>query len=114
MTSLSNEEVFAELYYTRKIIKEVVGVTPRCWRPAQGDVDNRVRVIAAGLNMTNILWTDDTVRYLYLFQALPLSCCGRDRRDVGKMRAAGERGRTMLNIQGRLACAGSRIDRHAR
>ena len=61
MTSLQNEEVFAELYYTRKIIKDVTGVTPRCWRPAQGDVDNRVRVIAAGLNMTNILWDAETV-----------------------------------------------------
>ena len=66
MTSLTNEQVFAELYYTREIIKDVIGVTPRCWRPAQGDVDNRVRVIAAGLNLTNILWTDDTVSFLRL------------------------------------------------
>ena len=66
MTSLTNEQVFAELYYTREIITDVIGVTPRCWRPAQGDVDNRVRVIAAGLNLTNILWTDDTVSFLRL------------------------------------------------
>lgn len=61
MTSLTNEQVFAELYYTRQIIKDLMGITSRCWRPPQGDVDNRVRVIAAGLNLTNILWTDDTV-----------------------------------------------------
>lgn len=60
MTSFSNEQVFAELYYTRKAIKDIVGVTPKCWRPPFGDVDNRVRLIAEGLNLTNILWSDDT------------------------------------------------------
>jgi hypothetical protein len=30
MTQLTNEEVFAELYYTAKAIKDVTGVTPRC------------------------------------------------------------------------------------
>lgn len=32
-------------------------------RPPQGDVDNRVRLIAAGLNLTNILWVEDSVSY---------------------------------------------------
>lgn len=60
MTTLSNEAAFAELYYTRQAIKLVTGVTPKCWRPPYGDVDNRIRVIAAGLNLTNVLWSDDT------------------------------------------------------
>jgi hypothetical protein len=60
MTSFSNEVAFAELYYTRKVIKDILGVTPKCWRPPFGDVDNRIRVIAEGLNMTNIVWSDDT------------------------------------------------------
>ncbi|TXT11200.1 hypothetical protein VHUM_01951 [Vanrija humicola] len=60
MTALTNEQVFAELYYTRQVIKEVIGVTPTCWRPPFGDVDNRVRLIAAGLNLTNVLWKNDT------------------------------------------------------
>ena len=33
LTSLTNEQIFAELYYTKKAIKQVIGVTPRCWRP---------------------------------------------------------------------------------
>lgn len=33
MTTLTNEEVLAELYYTQKAIKLVTGVTPRYWRP---------------------------------------------------------------------------------
>lgn len=33
MTTLTNEEVLAELYYTQKAIKLVTGVTPKYWRP---------------------------------------------------------------------------------
>jgi len=60
MTTLSNEQVFAELYYTIKAIKSIVGVTPRCWRPPFGDVDDRVRGIAAGLGLRTIVWEADT------------------------------------------------------
>lgn len=35
MTTLTNEEVLAELYYTQKIIKAITGVTPRYWRPVR-------------------------------------------------------------------------------
>ncbi|OCF40186.1 hypothetical protein I317_06011 [Kwoniella heveanensis CBS 569] len=60
MTGMSNEEAFAELYYTQKAIKTVTGLTPTCWRPPFGDVDNRIRVIASGLNLTNYVWSDDS------------------------------------------------------
>lgn len=60
MTTLTNEQVFAELYYAGKIIKKVIGVTPLCWRPPQGDVDDRVRYIASALGMRTILWKEDT------------------------------------------------------
>jgi peptidoglycan/xylan/chitin deacetylase (PgdA/CDA1 family) len=61
MTALTNEQAFAELYYSRKIIKDILGVTPLCWRPPFGDVDNRIRTIAASLNLTTIVWGSDTV-----------------------------------------------------
>jgi cobalamin biosynthesis Mg chelatase CobN len=60
MTTLTNKEVLAELYYTQKAIKLVTGVTPLFWRPAFGDVDDRVRWIATQLNLTTILWNLDT------------------------------------------------------
>ncbi|KAI3624245.1 hypothetical protein GLX27_003022 [Malassezia furfur] len=60
MTTLTNEQVFAELYYSGKVIKKVMGVTPLCWRPPQGDVDDRVRYIATALGMRTILWKEDT------------------------------------------------------
>jgi len=60
MTTLTNQEVLAELYYTQKAIKHVTGVTPKHWRPALGDLDDRVRWIATQLDMTAILWNRDT------------------------------------------------------
>jgi peptidoglycan/xylan/chitin deacetylase (PgdA/CDA1 family) len=60
MTQLTSEEVFAELYYTGKAIKQITGITARCWRPPYGDVDDRVRAIAQGLGMSTNVWSDDT------------------------------------------------------
>lgn len=59
-TTLEDENVFAELYYTMRVIKDVIGVTPRCWRPPYGDVDDRVRAIATGLGLRTIIWDQDT------------------------------------------------------
>ncbi|KIJ67375.1 carbohydrate esterase family 4 protein [Hydnomerulius pinastri MD-312] len=60
MTSLTNEEVFAEFYYTMQAIKLVVGVTPTCWRPPFGDVDDRVRAFAHALGLRTIIWQYDS------------------------------------------------------
>ncbi|KAH7926539.1 carbohydrate esterase family 4 protein [Leucogyrophana mollusca] len=59
MTSLTNEEVFAEFYYT-VTIKLVIGVTPTCWRPPYGDVDDRVRAFAHAFGLRTILWQYDS------------------------------------------------------
>lgn len=60
MTTLTNEEVVSELYWTQKAIKEVLGITPKCWRPPFGDVDDRVRAIAWLMGMRTIIWDRDT------------------------------------------------------
>ncbi|KAI8056356.1 hypothetical protein BDF21DRAFT_318392, partial [Thamnidium elegans] len=60
MTSLTNEEVVAQLYWTQKAIKESLGITPKCWRPPYGDVDDRVRAIAWQMGMRTILWDQDS------------------------------------------------------
>lgn len=60
MTTLSNEQAFAELYYTMLIIKATMGITVTCWRPPFGDVDDRIRAIAAGLGLSTVLWEQDT------------------------------------------------------
>ncbi|BGP57118.1 hypothetical protein JCM8202_000560 [Rhodotorula sphaerocarpa] len=63
MTSLTNEQAFAELYYSKKAIKDVLGVTVQCWRPPYGDVDDRIRYIAQSLGMRTIIWSDNTFDY---------------------------------------------------
>lgn len=42
------------------MIRIVTGVTPLCWRPPYGDVDDRIRSIAAALNLTTIIWSYDS------------------------------------------------------
>ncbi|KAG0051690.1 chitin deacetylase [Gryganskiella cystojenkinii] len=58
MTSLSNEQIIAELKWTEKAIVSVIGVTPLYWRPPYGDTDNRVRAIATQLGYKTSIWTD--------------------------------------------------------
>ncbi|KAI6024249.1 carbohydrate esterase family 4 protein [Pisolithus marmoratus] len=63
MTSLTNEQAFAELYYstcTIQAIKLVVGVTPTCWRPPFGDIDDRIRWIANALGLRTVIWQYDS------------------------------------------------------
>ncbi|KAG6336206.1 hypothetical protein ID866_2883 [Astraeus odoratus] len=57
MTALTNDEAFAELWY---IINFVIGVTPTCWRPPYGDVDDRIRFIANALGLSTIMWQYDS------------------------------------------------------
>ncbi|KAI8979038.1 hypothetical protein BDB01DRAFT_725755 [Pilobolus umbonatus] len=60
LTSQTNIQVVAEFYWSLRAIKEATGVTPKCWRPPQGDVDDRIRSIAYQMGMRNILWDQDT------------------------------------------------------
>ncbi|KAA1473345.1 glycoside hydrolase/deacetylase [Dentipellis sp. KUC8613] len=60
MTSFQSQDAFAELWYTMKAIKLVTGVTPTCWRPPFGDVDDRIRAIANALNLQTIIWKYDS------------------------------------------------------
>ncbi|KAF9354143.1 chitin deacetylase [Mortierella sp. AD094] len=57
MTSLTNEQIVAELKWTEKAIFDIIGVTPLYWRPPFGDVDNRVRNIATQLGYKTSIWT---------------------------------------------------------
>ncbi|KAI7903776.1 uncharacterized protein BX663DRAFT_432658 [Cokeromyces recurvatus] len=60
MTTLTNQEIVAQLYWTQKAIKETLGITPKCWRPPYGDVDDRVRAIAWQMGMRTFLWDQDS------------------------------------------------------
>ncbi|KAJ3807322.1 carbohydrate esterase family 4 protein [Lentinula aff. lateritia] len=60
MTTFSSEAAFAELWYFMQMIKLAVGVTPTCWRPPYGDVDDRIRSIAHALGLQTIMWGYDS------------------------------------------------------
>ncbi|KAJ7479709.1 carbohydrate esterase family 4 protein [Mycena latifolia] len=60
MTAFTNEGAFGELWYTMEAIKLVTGVTPTCWRPPFGDVDDRIRYIASQLGLETIIWKYDS------------------------------------------------------
>ncbi|KAL0950782.1 hypothetical protein HGRIS_007549 [Hohenbuehelia grisea] len=57
LTTMSNDAIIAELGWSRKIIKDVIGVTPNMFRPPFGDIDDRVRAIAIAMGLNVVLWT---------------------------------------------------------
>lgn len=60
MVQLTDEQLFAELYYSVRIAQDVMGVTPTCWRPPYGDIDDRVRYVAYRLGLETMMWKNDT------------------------------------------------------
>ena len=52
LTTLSDEQIYAELQWTIYIIHATIGQTPKYFRPPFGSIDDRVRAVAATLNLT--------------------------------------------------------------
>jgi chitin deacetylase len=61
MTTLSNEDVVAQLAWTMELIHNSTGGhVPRFWRPPYGDTDARVSAIAKEvLGLTTIIWNHE-------------------------------------------------------
>ncbi|KAJ3018652.1 chitin deacetylase [Thoreauomyces humboldtii] len=64
-TTLTNAQFVGEIKYTEAIIYNATGLIPTMWRPPCGDVDDRIRAIAAALGYRTVLWSttpdrDDT------------------------------------------------------
>lgn len=57
LTTLTNEQIIAELGWTRQAIKDITGVAPNTMRPPYGDIDDRVRAICKAMGLTPIIWT---------------------------------------------------------
>jgi len=57
LTTLTNDEIIAELGWSKKVIKDATGVTPLFFRPPYGDIDDRVRAIAKAMNLAPVMWT---------------------------------------------------------
>jgi chitin deacetylase len=69
MTTLTNEEIVAELGMTMEIIRNSTGGrVPRYWRPPYGDSDNRVNAIANEVCFLT-LWDRGCELALIIFRA---------------------------------------------
>lgn len=73
LTTLTNEQIVAELGWTMKAIKDVTGVTPNTMRPPYGDIDDRVRAICTAMGLTPIV-RFASLSTLLLF-AVDTICC---------------------------------------
>lgn len=58
LTTLTNEQIVAELGWTRQAIKDILGITPRFCRPPYGDIDDRVRGVMAAMDLIPVIWTE--------------------------------------------------------
>ncbi len=65
LTTQTNEQIVAELGWTRKVIKDVLGVSPNTMRAPYGDLDDRVRAIALQMGLTPIQWTTSPQGLIY-------------------------------------------------
>lgn len=59
MTSLTNEQIVAEIKWAEKIVFDVTGLKTKYWRPPYGDVDNRVREIVRQMGYKTVIWTKE-------------------------------------------------------
>ncbi|KAJ3146391.1 chitin deacetylase [Geranomyces variabilis] len=59
LTSLTNQEIVAEIKYTEALIYSIIGRKPRYFRAPYGDIDDRVRAIAGALGYESVLWGQD-------------------------------------------------------
>ncbi|KAF8624775.1 hypothetical protein AX15_005665 [Amanita polypyramis BW_CC] len=57
LTTLTNEQIIAELGWSKKAIKDVLGVTPNMMRPPYGDIDDRVRAISIAMGLQPVMWS---------------------------------------------------------
>ncbi|CAG8455202.1 13373_t:CDS:1 [Ambispora gerdemannii] len=64
LTTLTNEQIVAEMLWTEKIINDTLGIVTKYMRPPQGDVDNRVRAVMKALGYIVVLWDYDTGDFL--------------------------------------------------
>jgi peptidoglycan/xylan/chitin deacetylase (PgdA/CDA1 family) len=59
LTTLTNEQIVAEMAWTSKIIRDIIGVSPKHVRAPYGDIDARVRAVLKAMNFEIIGWNRD-------------------------------------------------------
>ncbi|TPX42792.1 hypothetical protein SeMB42_g03386 [Synchytrium endobioticum] len=64
LTSISNDEIIAEMEWCVKAVSYVTGVKPRYMRPPFGDEDARVRGVLVAMGFEIVIWNIDSTDYL--------------------------------------------------
>jgi peptidoglycan/xylan/chitin deacetylase (PgdA/CDA1 family) len=59
LTTLTNEQIVAEMAWTSKIIRDIIGVSPKHVRAPFGDIDPRVRAVLKAMKFEIIDWNRD-------------------------------------------------------
>ncbi|KAF9179758.1 chitin deacetylase [Haplosporangium sp. Z 767] len=59
LTTLTNEQIVAELKWTEQFVFYHTGYRIKYFRPPYGDIDNRVRAIARELGFKTVIWTKE-------------------------------------------------------
>jgi peptidoglycan/xylan/chitin deacetylase (PgdA/CDA1 family) len=59
LTTLSNEQIVAEMKWTEKAVMEATGLRLKYMRPPYGDINNRVRYVLKKLGYIPVDWTGD-------------------------------------------------------
>ncbi|KAG0289350.1 chitin deacetylase, partial [Dissophora globulifera] len=60
LTTLTNEEIVAEVKWTEKAIEDVIGYRVKYLRPPYGDIDDRVRFVLKKMGYIVVDWGGDT------------------------------------------------------
>jgi peptidoglycan/xylan/chitin deacetylase (PgdA/CDA1 family) len=60
LTFQSNEQIVSEMLWTAKLIKDIIGVTPKQVRSPRGDIDPRVRAVIRAMGFVHTVWNRDT------------------------------------------------------
>ncbi|KAF9273619.1 chitin deacetylase [Mortierella alpina] len=58
LTTLSNEQIVAEIKWAEKAVFDITGLRMKYLRPPYGDIDNRVRAVIKKLGYISVDWTD--------------------------------------------------------
>jgi peptidoglycan/xylan/chitin deacetylase (PgdA/CDA1 family) len=108
LTTLSTPQVVAELEYTIRAIKQVIGTAPLYMRPPFGDigkeflnnVDDRVRAICKAMNLIPVIWDFDSGDFAYGSAASSLTPANFEKLFLDKATALSNQGTTgVLSLQ---------------
>ncbi|KAI8897593.1 hypothetical protein BC833DRAFT_509743, partial [Globomyces pollinis-pini] len=69
LTTLTNDQIIAELEYTAMAITQVIGTRPIWIRPPFGDMDDRVRAIATAMGFKIAIWDFDSGDFSMAYNA---------------------------------------------